>query len=363
MSSSQATAQTDLDAVSDNFERVRELAPQSRIMAIIKADAYGHGAVQVARKLQAADAFGVARVSEAVKLREAGISGAICLLEGASTREELNLASIYELQVTVHSEEQLELMTREGARRKVWLKIDTGMGRLGIRPEKAAEALDRLGSQELLGIMTHFARADEPGIDMTDRQVKKFLSACSDLKARHPAAGTVSLANSAGIIRFPQSHGNWVRPGLMLYGASPMVDLQPDHTLSPAMHFTAPVIAVRRLEPGESVGYGSLWTAESRTRIAVVAAGYGDGYPREIAADTPVLINGERRPVRGRVSMDMMTVQLEDRDIVQVGDHVTLWGGGLPIEEIAKAAGTVTYTLMCSINARVRRTYRGEVRG
>ncbi|MBT4494780.1 MAG: alanine racemase [Gammaproteobacteria bacterium] len=363
MSSRQATAQTNLDAISRNFDQVRQLAPSSKIMAVIKADAYGHGAAQVAKKLKQADAFAVARVSEAVKLREAGVGGTICLLEGVMNREDLNLASIYELQVVVHSEDQLELMTRSGARRDVWLKIDTGMGRLGIRPEKADSALQKLDQQRLIGLMTHFAQSDEVGAELTVRQIEKIRSISRQLYRHNPAAAVISMANSAGIMAHADSRSDWIRPGLMLYGASPLADLEPDPDLHPAMHFSAPVISIRDIKVGDSVGYGSIWTTERDTRIAVVGAGYADGYPREMAQGTPVLVNGERRRLVGRVSMDMITVELEKSDVVEMGDHVTLWGEGLPVEEIARCAGTIPYTLTCGIAGRVRRTFRGEVRG
>lgn len=354
----QARVQINLEAVAHNFALLDQLAPGRRVMAIVKADAYGQGAAAVAQALPAADAFGVARVSEAVKLREAGINQPICLLEGVADKEELNLASIYELDLVVHDFYQLALLKATSARQRLWLKFDTGMGRLGFHPDDVDQMADDLGSQEVIGLMTHLANADNP----RDKRNASQLALLERIKAECPRAwqqAPVSAANSAAILGLRRSHYDWVRPGLMLYGASPMAKLTPDPRLLPAMTFSAPVIAVRSLRARDQVGYGGLWQAQAGTRVAVIAAGYGDGYPREVAANTPVLIAGQRRPLVGRVSMDMMCVELLPDDQVQPGDRATLWGEGLPIEEIAKAASTIPYTLMCGITPRVSRAYRG----
>jgi alanine racemase len=360
MSSKQATAHINLDALSQNFDYVKSLAPNSKVMAVIKADAYGHGAVKVAHALSGADAFGVARVSEAVKLREAGIGTPICLLEGVMDKEEINLASVYEFQIVVHSEHQLELLETASARRGIWLKVDTGMGRLGIAYDKAAATLNRLGHQTLQGLMTHLANASDPTDALTELQINR-LQAVADA-SRQPNTNVLSLANSAGLLRHPASIADWVRPGLMLYGASPMDDLLEINALHPVMTFSAPVISVHKVKQGESVGYGGLWTTEKDARIAVIAAGYADGYPRETSQGTPVLINGVRRPLVGRVSMDMICVELEPEDQTDPGDTAVLWGEGLPVEEISRHAGTVPYTLLCGITNRVHRVHRGAQR-
>ena len=356
MVSRQATAHIDLDAVAHNFSYVSQLAPSSQIMAIIKADAYGHGAIRVAKKLKDADAFGVARVSEAVKLREAGIGTPICLLEGVMDKEELTIAGIYELQVVVHSEYQLDLMAAQSARRSIWLKVDSGMGRLGIRIEDLPNALKKLGRKKLLGLMTHLANAGETNKTRTESQIDRI----KEIAARLPFTGAdvLSIANSAGIIQDAGSRTQWVRPGLMLYGASPLDSLQTVDELHPAMSFSAPVISIRQVKQGESVGYGSIWTAEKDSRVAVIAVGYADGYPRETRQGTPVLINGNRRGLVGRVSMDMICVRLEDEDQVAPGDRAVLWGEGLPVEEIAGCAGTIAYTLLSGVAPRVSRVYR-----
>jgi len=358
VSSRQATALVDLDAISSNFDLVRSRAPNSSVMAIIKADAYGHGAIRVAQALSAADAFGVARVSEAVKLREAGIGQPVCLLEGVNDREELNLASVFELQVVIHDRYQLELLEGAGARRKVWLKVDTGMGRLGFAPEEIPDVLKDLGKQTLLGLMTHLSEASDPDSQKTQLQLTRLREVTE--QSGHPDALTLSIANSAGILGHPGALADWVRPGLMLYGATPFDDLKPLDELHPAMTFSAPVIAVHPVKAGESVGYGGIFTADRDTRVAVIAAGYADGYPREIEQGAPVLIHGEKRRLVGRVSMDMICVELEPGDVVQPSDRAVLWGEGLSIEDIAACCGTIPYTLMTGVSSRVYRHYRSS---
>ena len=362
MNNKQATILTDVSAIQHNFEFVRQLAPNSQVMAVIKANAYGHGAVAVAKALSSASALAVSRVAEAVRLREAGVSGDICILSGATNREDLNLASIYELQLVVHAEQQLDLLAEAGARRKIWLKVDTGMGRLGFAPEQLSCVYEKLNGQRLVGLMTHFACADDPDSGATKAQLSKLRVASESLKAAHPGFRVLNTSNSAAIMAHSETCLEWVRPGLMLYGASPMMDLQPDPNLAPAMHFSAPIIAVHDIKTGASVGYGGIWTATKDTRVAVVAAGYGDGYPREIQPGTQVLLGSERREIVGRVSMDFICIRLEPDDIAPVGEHVMLWGPGLPIEEIARSARTIPYTLMCRINERVRRVVMGDIR-
>ncbi len=360
MVSKQASAEINLDAIAHNYRLAKTRSGMS-VMAVIKGDAYGHGAVKVATSLPSADAFAVARISEAVRLREGGVANRICLLEGAMTREELNLASIYELELVVHDIEQLAIMSKAGSRRRVWLKFDTGMGRLGIRPEDIDQVLGALGHQTPVGIMTHLANADDPNDEKTARQIEAISMISQSLAGRLNNADVVSVANSAGILGPRSCEASWCRPGLMLYGATPFDDLQPHPDLMPAMTFTAPVISVRTIKQGETVGYSGTWTAGADTRVAVLAVGYADGYPREIAPQTPVLIGGEERNIVGRVSMDMICVELEPRDQVGINDRAVLWGEGLPIERIARAAGTIPYTLMCGVTERVVRIHRGEM--
>jgi alanine racemase len=359
--SNQATAIIDLDAIRYNFDQVKQLAPVSKVMAVVKADAYGHGAIKVAQALDTADAFAVSRISEAIKLREAGVGQPICLLEGVNDLEELNLASVYELQVVLHNREQLELLATRGARCHLWLKVDTGMGRLGFSVEETPSVLQKLGHQELLGLMTHLANAGDKKSITTGRQIARITSLANSLN--FSGSDVLSIANSAGVLALHHPLGGWVRPGLMLYGASPFDDLDPIPLLHAAMSFVAPVIAVRAIRKGDSVGYGGIWTADKDSTIAVIAAGYADGYPREIAQSTPVLVNGVRYPLVGRVSMDMICVQLGTDHSVKVGDQAILWGDDLPVEEIADKAGTIPYTLLCGVTERVNRQHRSNSNG
>jgi alanine racemase len=359
--SNQATAIIDLDAIRYNFDQIKQRAPGSKVMAVIKADAYGHGASKVAQALDTADAFAVSRISEAVKLRESGISQPICLLEGVNDPEELDLASVYELQVVLHNWEQLELLATRGARRNLWVKVDTGMGRLGFSAEETPSVLQKLGRQELLGLMTHLADAGDKRSITTGQQIAEITSLANSLNV--PGSDVLNIANSAGVLALHHPPGDWVRPGLMLYGASPFDDLDPISSLHAAMSFVAPVIAVRAIRQGQSVGYGGIWTADKDSTIAVIAAGYADGYPREIEQSAPVLVNGVRYPLVGRVSMDMICVQLNTAHSVKVGDRAILWGDDLPVEEIADKAGTIPYTLLCGVTERVNRLHRGNGRG
>lgn len=485
----QASASIDLDAIASNLALAQTLAPDCQVMAVIKADAYGHGAVQVAQHLQALpprqrasmpgqqssnsgqpgsnpglqstrqgqpgsrpgqqssksgqpekspslhlsrpvqpDSFGLARLSEAVTLREAGVAGSICLLEGISNQQELHEAGYLNLDLVIHSPEQLQMMAAAQVANSqaepypggVWLKVDTGMNRLGFKPEQLGEALIQCkpGNGKpgfrLLGLMSHLANADDVTDAKSQSQYQQIMQLSKQLRSVNAAAGRVSLANSAGIMGH-QLPASWVRPGLMLYGASPFVhntgtkaqagvgssqfssdveaqagvgpgsytddadsrtgvgpgqDIAETHSLAndgqiancdsllvPAMTFTAPIIAIRQIRAGDQVGYGSTWVAPVDTRLAVVAVGYGDGYPREIAPGTQVLVGKNRRSIVGRVSMDMITVELQPQDQLAVNDRVTLWGDGLPVDEIAASAGTLAYTLLCGVNARVKREY------
>ena len=314
---------------------------------------------------QPPSSLGLARLSEAVILREAGIKDSLCLLEGVTTPEELELAAHLALDLVVHSPSQLQGMksVRQGRDYPggVWLKVDTGMGRLGFKPEQLDGAFSDF---RLLGLMTHLANADDVTDAKTADQYQLLMQLSRQYQSRYPAAAIVSVANSAGILGHDLP-ANWIRPGTMLYGASPLnassknasSKTEAEAALAPAMTFTAPIIAIRQVCAGESVGYGGIWTAPADTRLAVVAAGYADGYPREIAPDAPVLIGNERRPIVGRVSMDMLMVELQADDKVAVNDRVVLWGRGLPVGEIASLAGTLAYTLLCGVSARVSREY------
>ncbi|MGV6825466.1 MAG: alanine racemase [bacterium] len=345
----------DTNALSHNLKRATELSGGSKLMAVIKADGYGHGLVRVAKALGEADALAVARVSEAVELRTHGVDRPLVVLEGFLDAEELQLASRHRFILTLHAMHQLDLLDQQElpVPVRVWIKVDTGMNRLGFRPDQFNDVLARLRACQNVenepGVMTHLACADEPDSETTPWQLSQFhtLAAESSL--------ATSIANSAGIIGWPQSHANWSRPGLMLYGANPFGSHAADLGLQPAMTFSAKLIAIKELNVGDAVGYGSTWRSSVATHIGVVGVGYGDGYPREVKPGTSVLVNDQRVPIVGRVSMDMLTIDLQDLPHVSVGDSVTLWGRGLPIEEIAEAAGTIPYTLMCGVSPRVTR--------
>lgn len=347
-------------ALQHNLQRVRELMPGSRVLAMIKADAYGHGALVAAEALSAADGFGVAFLQEALALRAAGVAHPVTILEGVFTPEEMAAVVQHQLTTVVHQEAQIRMLEAVPAATPVdvWLKLDTGMHRLGFVPEQVPDAWRRLASLpgvRSVGLVTHFARADEPATGHTAQQIAVFRSLQSVLQAEtgHPVPD--SLANSAGILAWPAAQGSWVRPGIMLYGSSPFADRSAEELgLKPVMTLHSRLIAIHEIEAGEPVGYGGTWVAPRDTRIGVVAIGYGDGYPRHAANGTPVLVNGVRVPLAGRVSMDMSTVDLGSLPAA-IGDPCILWGEGLPADEVAACSGTISYELFCKITARVQR--------
>lgn len=350
-----AAAFIDSQALRDNLQRVRRAAPGSRVMAVVKANGYGHGLVRVARMLEDADAFGVANLDEAVTLRDAGVQRPIVVLQGVARGAELRDAARRGLSVVVHHASQLELLERTDvtAPLSVWLKIDTGMHRLGFAPGDAGDAWQRLnhcpGVEKPVRIMTHLSDADQRSGEITRRQ----LACLESVLAAMPAE--VSIANSAAVLSRPQTHADWVRPGLMLYGASPFADsVAADEDLRPVMTFKTRLIAVNRLRKNDRVGYGGEWVCPEDMAVGVAAVGYGDGYPRHAAGGTPVLVNGERAALIGRVSMDMICLDLRRQPGARVNDPVTLWGEGLPVEEVAKHAGTIAYDLLCGVSQRVK---------
>jgi alanine racemase len=323
-------------------------------MAVVKANAYGHGLVPTALCLADADAFAVARLEEALALRGAGVRKPIVLLEGVFNAEQLAEAARQNLEIVVHEREQLALLERApaGHRFVVWLKIDTGMNRLGFRAtqvEAALAALTSMGERlHELRLLTHFASADEHDNPLTGHQLAQFAHLSRGLTFAR------SLANSAAIFAQPAVHAEWVRPGLALYGVSPFADQVGGALgLAAAMRLVTTVIAVREVPAGETVGYGGTWRAARDSRVAIVAGGYGDGLPRSLPNGTPVLVHGQRAALAGRVSMDMIAVDVTGVDAVQVGDTAVLWGPELPVEEIAAHAGTISYELLCGVSQRV----------
>jgi alanine racemase len=347
-----------LSALQHNLQVARHAAPHSRQMAIIKANAYGHGLLPVARALHSADAFGVATVDEAVSLREGGVPQPIILLEGFSSAEELHLIRAYNLQSVIHEPTQIKLLERHNGKPvTAWLKIDTGMHRLGFDPAQCSGILHRLiaceNIEQPIRLMTHLACADDRNSSVTQQQLAVFqesISSCTELQQ--------SIANSAGILAWPQTHRDWVRPGIMLYGVSPFIDsIGTAHGLQPVMTLHSHLITVKTIKKGDAVGYGASWTAPKTMQLGVVAIGYGDGYPRHAKAGTPVLVNQKRVSTIGRVSMDMIMLDLSECPQAKVGDPVVLWGEGLPVETVAEHADTIAYDLLCGVTQRVKYEY------
>lgn len=355
------TATIDLAAMRHNLVRARGIAPGARIMAAIKADAYGHGAVPVARALEdGVDTFAVACLEEALVLREARVRAPLALLEGILSSEEAKLALRHDLEVVVHDHWQLELLEAlpDGARVSLWFKLDSGMHRLGFPLSDVHDLWRRLQARpgwRFCGWMTHLACADEVGNPATAAQVAAFHAALGSLP------GARSIANSAGLISWPAARADWVRPGLMLYGASPLPGRSAaDLGLRPAMRLESRLIAVREYQAGDAIGYGASYRCPERMRVGVASIGYADGYHRALPSGTPVRIDGRPAPLVGRVSMDMINLDLRQVPQARVGDPVLLWGADLPVEQIAAAAGTIAYELLCGLTNRVRFVHRGD---
>lgn len=351
-------ARIDLKALQHNFQIARQAAPGSRLMAVIKANAYGHGAVPVAHCLQAADAFALASVEEAVQLREAGVSQPLVLLEGVFDTRDLDAVARYDLQVVVHTLEQIDWLEQAhiATPLHLWLKVDTGMHRLGIPLDRMDASRRRLAvltgsSGGSLRLLSHLACADQPQHPANDAQLDAFRSL--------DAAGMErSLANSAALLSRPDMLFDWVRPGIMLYGSSPFApDEERSLALRPVMTLESQLIAVYARKRGDSIGYGQSWTCPQDMPVGVVAGGYGDGYPRHALSGMPVLVNGKVVPLIGRVSMDMLCVDLRPQPAACAGDPVQLWGDCLPVEAIAARAGTISYELLCNVSQRVPRAY------
>lgn len=341
-------------ALKHNLDIVRQFAPNSHVMAVIKANAYGHGLVNAARTLSNADEYGVASIDEALALRKEGITHAITTLEGFFSNEEIPLFVQHQITAVIHSSWQVEALegVSHPGRIKVWLKVDTGMNRLGIKPANLESILERLRQCEVVsevGLLSHLARADEIDSDVTTSQIEGF----SLLSDQYDVPN--SLANSAGVVAWPDSHGDVVRPGIMLYGSSPTEGKTATELgLKPVMSTRSELIAINQQRKGDAIGYGGDWSCPEDMRVGVVAFGYGDGYPRHAPSGTPVIVNGNRVPLIGRVSMDMITVDLRNVE-VNVGDKVELWGDSLSIDEVARCAGTISYELLCHVTERVPR--------
>jgi len=348
------SARIDSQALRANLALLKGRASGARILAVIKANAYGHGLVPVALALGEADAFAVARIEEAAALRATGIVQPIVLLEGVINAGQLAEAARLKLEMVVHEPAQIALLEEFRGRHRfgLWLKVDTGMNRLGFRPEGFATAWARLQAlrpaPQILRAMTHLACADEPDSAQTAEQLQRFAALVRGLDAE------LSIANSAALLTRVDTHVQWVRPGLALYGVSPFAgETGLTRGLKPVMSLMSTVLAVREVPIGEYVGYGARWQAARASRVAILAGGYGDGLLRSLPSGTPIMIGGRRAPIVGRVSMDMLAVDITDLPPVIPGQPAQLWGGSLPVEELAAAAGTIPYELLCGVSQRV----------
>lgn len=346
-------ARIDLSALEHNLQVARR-ATGARIMAVIKAAAYGHGLLPAAEALGAADGFALLDLRDAIKLRDAGFRQTILLLEGFFTPDDLPPSVEHDFACVIHNAQQLAMLDSCPHRSalQVWLKINTGMNRLGFAPRDVPAAMEKLKRHPAvrdITLMTHFSHADEAAGVAAQLEMFDALAA--------PYRAARSLANSAALLRYPATHADWVRPGIMLYGASPFGSSAQQLGLKPAMALHSRIISVREIAAGECVGYGGTFCAPAPMRVGVVACGYADGYPRHAPTGTPVLVGGRRTGTLGRVSMDMLSVDLSALPDARVGSSVTLWGEGLPVEEVAQAAGTISYELLCAVSGRVPLVY------
>lgn len=343
----------DLQALRDNYRFLKSLSSDSKLIAVIKADAYGHGALEVATALEQADAFAVATVGEALQLRESGIGKKMMVLGGAVNPQQLQACIDYQVDVVIHQFWQIKQL--ENIQRSslidVWLKFNSGMGRLGFSEDKIHDALKTVEAMHNLGtvrLMTHLANAD----DIEDGKSSQQIANVQALNLNNYEWG---IANSAGLLGWPECRNRWNRAGIALYGSDPLINQKYKGQLKPVMSFFAKVVAINSRQAGQTVGYGSLYTCPTDKTIAVVSVGYADGYPRHMQ-NGEVVIRNKRYPVVGRVSMDMITIDISDSD-VQVDDDVELWGNNLPAGEVADKAETISYELFCNAGCHGKREY------
>jgi alanine racemase len=348
-------AHIDLEALHHNLNQIKATAPKSNILAMVKANAYGHGAVEIAKSLEHdADAFGVILLKEAMQLKNAGIKKPIVLLSGFFDAEDLGIIDKFNFECVIHNFEQIEILEKAKLEKplRVWFKIDTGMHRLGFQPNQVQNAYQKLMKNKMvqkpLRLMTHFSDADDTASDKTSKQIALFEQLVANLE------GELSMANSSAILNWPQAHTTWIRPGITLYGVSPFKNKSaPKLNLKPVMTLTARIRTIHELEKGETVGYGSTFACPEKMRVGIASIGYGDGYPRNAKTGTPVLVNGIRTQLIGRVAMDMIGIDLRPIQNAKIGNSVTLWGRRLPVEEIAAATGEYQYELLSRLTSRV----------
>ncbi|AJC50561.1 alanine racemase [Coxiella endosymbiont of Amblyomma americanum] len=347
-------ATIDLQGLKYNFFRVKAIAPQSSVLAMVKSNGYGHGLVRVAKTLTLANAFGVSCIDEALVLRNNGIKVPIVVMRGFNDKTELSECIRHDLLVVIHHFHQINLLEKNKnfSAVQIWLKIDTGMHRLGFSLKDVERAYNRLFAclsvRKPIRLMTHLANADSKDRSFTEWQIRQFAKITTDKYVPK------SVVNSAGLLAYPTAFFDWVRPGIMLYGVSPFSwETGITRDLKPVMTLSAKIISIRNCRPGDTVGYGCTWCASDNTPIGIVSIGYGDGYLRHTPIGTPTLLNGKLCPLIGRVSMDMIAIDLSLAPNARIGNEVILWGNGLPVEKIAKRIGTIGYELLCKINQRI----------
>jgi len=346
----------DLNALQHNLLEIKKLAPTSKILAMVKSNAYGHGLERIGLALKDADALGVASIEEGTALREAGVKNPIVLMEGLFSSDELGQALELDFTLVLHHEAQVSMLeSLKTYERPIdcWLKLDSGMHRLGFNINDFEKVYARLQNLDFInkpiGIMTHFAKADEVHSGYTEKQMNDFYGLADKYNV------PLTLCNSAGILSWPKAHASWVRPGLMLYGACPIKsESASSHNLKPVMTFSTKIVAIQNLKKGDKIGYGGTFECPEDMPIGVIAVGYGDGYPQFTKNGTPMLVNNIKCALAGRVSMDMATVDLRNCPYAKVGDKVSLWGDELPIEEIAENNLTSSHELLTRITPRVK---------
>jgi alanine racemase len=358
-------AEIDRDALHHNARIARQLAGDARLLGVIKADGYGHGVLTVAEAIsEHVDAFAVAFIDEAIEIRNAGFQHPIVLLEGCFSEAELPVCAHHNFQPVVHQQQQLDaiLMSRMVRPLSVWLKVDTGMHRLGWSPAEAQRVYEELKASPQVGsvtMMSHFANAEKQTHPLNDKQLELFEDVCAQTESKLDMSLATSAALLSSAIDMAQHNGHWVRTGILLYGDNPVEKaIELPEPLRPVMRLVAPVIAIRNVAKGESVGYGGTWTATRPSLIATVAIGYADGYPRHAKNGTPVWLKGHEVPLAGTVSMDMITVDITDFADIAIGDEAELWGPNLSVGRVATHAGTISYDLLTNVTARVPRVTR-----
>lgn len=349
----QATVYIDSEALQYNLNRVKQLAPTAKIVSMVKANAYGHGVKDCLAALANTDAFGVACLEEALEIRELGYQQPITLIEGIFSAEEMQIVIDQNIEIVVHHQQQLDWLRAQkdayiAKNLKVWVKLNSGMNRLGFKVDEIIDVIHQLKADGFNCVLAmHFANADADNHPLNEQQKQQFLhvkEACAPILA--------SCCNSAAIFKWPELNFDFVRPGIMLYGASPFADKTvEDLDIQPVMTFTAEIIALNTIQVGESVGYGSTFIADKVTELAIISIGYGDGYPRAFFKQNYVAINGQKVPVVGRVAMDMIAIDVTDLN-AQLGTQVELWGKHRLVDDVAEANGTIGYELLCRLSNR-----------